>query len=628
VADNSPLNIPPGVDPTTWLQTQRQLQLAQALQGMALTPVQNDLQQPAGGGKYYVAARVRPTAALSKLAEALMASRGYDQAMPALAQQYGQAQQAFAPGGQTIPGQPLQAAAPPSDPNAQSVQPAIQRAPGASLAQTVQGAQPQTTPVNPMNPQGLPANVMMRLYMTDPAKYATMLQGTEQYQNALRAAGGDPNQAMALMRAQAVKAGAIDMRPGAMAMIPNGQGGYTQQRAPNLPAGYEPEFDSAGNYVNARLPSGILAGEAARTGVETGARNANTLETLPTQGGGTRVGWGGDVMGQPPALRAPPSNLPPQNPGSPQSGGSQGASPGAVPGAAPQPSGSQGPGGPRYFPPQPPTPGMPIAPPSGTGNPNDPWSTMPRMQIGQGLGAPGAYQEAIYKKAADKRSELIDQYGAASNLGDQRISYNLNAAGSLANADTGPLAEQLNSARGTLAQFGLLPQSQLDKLQDTTEANKYLINGALRNGKDLFGSRFTQSEVGLMLNHAAPGVGMYKPAIRELMLQDSLKAGYDKQKANDFEKYDNQGGDPAKFESWYSRSFPLQSFATANRDKYQGMLSQAESRGAAPKGAPPGTIVSDLPPAGQHVGRMIKDTQTGQILKSDGQNWVPATGGQ
>jgi len=120
------MNIPPGVDPSTAEDATPTAALA-ALQSMALSPVQNDLQQPAGGGKYYVAARVRPVAALSKLAEALMASKGYDQAMPALAQQYAQGAQAFAPGGQTVPGQPLQARPQPSDPNTQSVQPAIQR---------------------------------------------------------------------------------------------------------------------------------------------------------------------------------------------------------------------------------------------------------------------------------------------------------------------------------------------------------------------------------------------------------------------------------------------------------------------------------------------------------------------
>src|SRR5579862_3654085 len=157
---------PPGVDPTEWLQTQRQMALAQQLQSMSMSPAQADLQQPAGGGKYYQAARVRPITALSKLAEALMARRGMDQALPKMANQYSQAIGAFAPGGQIVPtGQSAVTSGPQGAPEGPVPAP---RTPVYTQ-----------TPQNPFNPQGIPPAVAMRLYQSDPAKYASFVAGPE-----------------------------------------------------------------------------------------------------------------------------------------------------------------------------------------------------------------------------------------------------------------------------------------------------------------------------------------------------------------------------------------------------------------------------------------------------------------
>lgn len=208
------LNVPPGVPPEdyqSFIQAQRQSALAQALMQGAFTPPSVQNPEPVKG--IYVQPRVGAIQGLSKIADALLGRRASDQAIKS---QVGMAQalnQAYAPGGQmTSPGMPLQAAPPATDPAEQSVQPAIARAPGQSLAQTVQATQPQFTPVNPRNPQGLPADVVRNLAMTDPAKYAAMLQGPEAVQLA-RLSGQDPRAAAADALSKATT-NIQDVRPG------------------------------------------------------------------------------------------------------------------------------------------------------------------------------------------------------------------------------------------------------------------------------------------------------------------------------------------------------------------------------------------------------------------------------
>ena len=618
----------PYLDPSQipgYLDVQRKQQLAQ----MLIQGTQQSAQTPADWNSMRVVPKRSALANVATLAAALMAGKAMKGANLAQANYLQGMTGGGAPGSPAPPAPPMSDGVPQvpppliRDPNVDpmgsqwsgsiplaAVHPdgpayGLRSAP-ASSAMLSQGTQ------NPMVPGGMSlgtANQM--LAMLGPEKYAETLL-TPRYKPAeiesqLRSAGIDPRspQGQALQRAVLAKAATNleNVRPEGTLFDANaGQPVFT---APGH--GMQTTWTPQGP-VQSTMP-GAPAAQAEMTGAETAGRTMNSPAAIPNKAGGTDYGYPPDAIGLPPALRGL------AGPGAP------GITPARVaPVQAPQIAGG--------------AMGMGSGAASNVRaplSPGDPWASIPKLAIQSGVGSPGAYQQALYSETAKKHMALVDQYGAASNLGDQRIAYNTEAAGSLAKADTGPLAEQFNYGRGVLAQFGLLPQNQLDKLQDTTEANKYLINGALRNGKDLFGSRFTQSEVGLMLSHAAPGVSMFKPAIRELMLQDSLKAGYDKQKASDYSRFASMGGDPAQFEQWYARTNPLQKFATENRAPYKAMLDQAETSGAGSKqGSSPSLptpAMNQLPPAAQHAGRVIRDTQTGQLLQSNGSSWVPKGAG-
>jgi hypothetical protein len=532
-------SLPPGVDPTEWVKTQRQLSLAQALQSMALSPVQNDLQQPAGGGKYYQAARVGKVAALSKLADALMANKGFTgQYLPGvgdpgqggalgkMAQQYGQAQQAFAPGGQPVAGTPLQTQPIAADPNEQSVQPALQRAPGQSFAQTVQGAQPGVTPQNPYNPQGLPPAVMMRLYQSDPAKYAAMVAGPEAVQMGQLA--GIPRQQAA--QAAFAKANSIPARAGEDVMIPDGKGGYVHVRNPVLSAGEAPITDAQGNVVGVQGLPGHLGYQTALTGAETGAKEQNTPRMIPQGGGVEKLGY----PPTPPALQPPP-------------------------GQAPQS---------KYFGGAPPPPSMPQAPPSSRApapGSQEPWlQNLPKLQVPS---TPGSTTDAFHQKlltdAAVRHSELTQKFGNEADLADQKLQYNSQAMKYLAGAETGPSSNWLTEHRANLQEWGvpdaLIPG--VGKTTDTMELNKNLKQSALQGARSIFGSRMTQMEVKLQHDELSPSTSMTKDAIASLVQQDNIKANYAKQRANDYDKYVTAGGNPLQFEHYYSSKRPLTRYA-------------------------------------------------------------------
>jgi hypothetical protein len=516
---NSIASIPPGVDPSQWLQTQRQLQLSQALQSMAMTPAQNDLQQPAGGGKYYIAARVRPTLALSKLAEALMARKGFDTALPQMAQQYQQGMQAFAPGGQTVPtGQSVITSGPQGDPQGPVPAP---RTPTY-----------QQTPQNPMNPQGLPANVMLRAYQQDPTKYASMIAGPEGVQTG-KLAGMDPQSA-----AQAVfnKQNSMDIRSGGMVRLPNGQ----MIRAPNLPPGYEPEFDAQGNLTGTHPSPGLIAGETQREGAVTAAKEANTPRMIPQGGGVETLGY----PPTPPALRQPPTNTLGQTPQT------------------------------KYFGAGPQAPPMPQPPPSARGPQSPPmqgqdqgpsWlQGVPKLAIPT---TPGSTTDTFHQKlltdAAARHSELTEKFGNEADLADQKLQYNAQAMKYLAGAETGPSSNWLTEHRANLQEWGV-PDSLIPgigKTTDTMELNKNLKQSALQGARSIFGSRMTQMEVKLQHDELSPSTSMTKDAIGSLVQQDNIKANYAKQRANDYGQYVQTGGDPMQFERYYASKRPLTRYA-------------------------------------------------------------------
>lgn len=511
MADQSSIAaIPPGVDPSDWLKTQRQMALASSLQNMALTPAQNDLQQPGGGGRYYRAARVGPTLALSKLAEALMARRGFDTALPQMAQQYNQGMQAFAPGGQTVPtGRSVVTAGPQGSPEGPVPAP---RTPTYTQ-----------TPQNPMNPQGLPPAVMMRLYQSDPAKYAAMIAGPEGVQTG-QLAGMDRQAA-----AQAVfnKQNSMDLRSGGMVRLPNGQ----MIRAPNLPPGYEPEFDGQGNLIGTHPSPGLIPGEAQREAAVTAAKEQNTPRLIPQGGGVETLGY----PPTPPALRQPPTNA--------------------------------APAGGKYFGTPPQSPPMP-QPPASSRTPVSPsanqstgiWGSLPKLNIPN---TPGSTSDTFHQKllsdAAAKHEELTNKYGSEADLADARIAFNKEALTVLNGAETGPLSDELTRLRARAQELGIpagwIPGS--DSVGDTQLLKKFALRNPLLNLKPTFGGRPAASEFNVLKEEASPSPTMLKPVFARLVQLDNQQAEYTKQRAEDYGTYVEKGGNPMRFESWYANKRPL-----------------------------------------------------------------------
>lgn len=538
-----PSQLPPGVDPSDWFAAQRQQQLSDILTQAAFTSPTP--QQPAGGGKYYQAARTGPISALSKLAEAMMAKRAFSKSAQMNAANYANALQAFSPGGGQTPGQPLETAPAAADPNEQGVQPALQRSPGQSFAQTVQGSQPQQRAVNPYNPQGLPPSVMMRLYQSDPGKYAALVAGPESVQLGKMAGMSGQTAAQAAFS----KGNAIESRPGGDTAIPDGKGGYIHIRNPSLATGEVPVFDAQGNIIGTRMLPGHVEDQAALTGAETAARLGNTPTEIPMGGGVTKYGYPGDVIGPAPANRAPPTNA--------ATGGPQGITP---PGPAPRG---------RYFG-APPAPSMPPAPgpggaPPASAPPSEPWLVgVPKLAVPNTPGqTTDTFHQTLLKDAAARHSALTDQFGKEADLADQKMQYNAQALKYLKTAEVGPSSGWLTEHRANLKEWGvpdaLIPG--VGKTTDTMELNKNLKQSALQGARAIFGSRMTQMEVKLQHDELSPSTSMTKDAIGSLIQQDNIKAGYAKQRANDYGQYVQAGGDPMQFERYYATKRPLSRYA-------------------------------------------------------------------
>ncbi len=509
-----PSQLPPGVDPSDWFAAARQQQLSEMLTQQALTSPSP--QQPGGGGRFYQAARTSPLSALSKLAEAMMAKKAFAKSAQMNAGNYANALQAFQPGGGQVPGQPLQAAPAAADPNAQSVQPALQRPPGQSFDQTVQGSQPQTRPQNPMNPQGLPPNVMMRLYQSDPGKYASMVAGPESVQ--LGKLAGMPGQQAA--QAAFAKGNSLDARPGGDILIPDGKGGYTHIRNPSLATGEVPTFDQQGNITGTQMLPGHIGNQAALQAAETGAREQNTPRMIPQGGGVEKFGY----PPTPPALQQPQQPAPAR----------------------------------KYF-------GAPPGPPSAPPTPQKPWLTnVPKLAVPNTPGqTTDTFHQTLLKDAAARHSALTDQFGKEADLADQKMQYNAQALKYLQTAEVGPSSGWLTEHRANLKEWGV-PDSLIPgagKVTDTQELNKNLKQSALQGARAIFGSRMTQMEVKLQHDELSPSTSMTKDAIGSLIQQDNIKAGYAKQRANDYGEYVQAGGDPMQFERYYATKRPLSRFA-------------------------------------------------------------------
>lgn len=537
---------PPYLDPSqypNYADVQRKQLMAQMLMQAFQQNANSPNPQPVGNGAYTVQPKRGIMQGIAPILSAALAGKAMKDSNTAQ-QNYFQGLNSPAPA-QTAPY------------DASAAAQADQAAPG--IAATPQSQAPRGLVAPTANSGGMIPSGMSRgqaqqlLSMMGPEKYAEMVSGQfkpTDLQMQLRAAGIDPSSSLGRqmqqqMLAKSLNIAPIDVRAGGTLVDP-----ITKTPVFSAPAnGVQTSWGPDGQPSQSVVP-GAAAATAAMTGADTAAKVANTPQTFPTGGGGSTVGYPGDVIGAPPALR--------------------GTAP--APGAAPaQPGSSQGP----VIKPATAPPGAPQKPQA----PGDPWATVPKLKVSNAVGAPDAFTEGTLKAAGEKHAALSTLYGEQSDLADQKLAYNAEARKALPAAEVGPMSEWISENRAKLKELGvpekLIPGS--GTITPTIELNKYLTNAALQGAKATFGARMTQNEVKLQTEEMSPSTSMTRDAIASLINQDDVKNQYQKQRSTDYGKYIDQKGDPLKFESWYSKNFPLTSYAQA----------QGKTQGAAPTDTAP-----------------------------------------
>lgn len=323
---------------------------------------------------------------------------------------------------------------------------------------------------------------------------------------------------------------------------PDGSYKSVFQQPQSVP-GVLPNRDASGQVTSFRQGPGFAEAasniEAAKTGATEAAKAPYSFQTVEKAGGAKVPASTAQLMGLPNQLQS--AGLPFVSPPPPQSG------PRVAQVTVTQPS------------------------KQAQAVPDDPWATVPKVNTPQGLGQ-STYGAALDKQRADKVTKLSDQFGAEADVAGQRIAQNNQALDLVDNADTGWLANHWSEYRGILGTLGV--KSAADKAATDQALGKDLIGTALTKGKQLFGSRFTQSEVGIMLSRASPSPEMQKAAIKFLLQTDNAGQQYNIQRGNDFGKYLNETGDPMQFSNWYAQRFPL-------TKSYEGILPPAAQGGNA-----------------------------------------------
>lgn len=536
--DPSTLIQPPYLNPTpenmdAYMDALRKQQLV----SMLVQNTQQAAQTPTEWNSMRVVPKRSPLSNALTLASALMAGqayRGANQAQGAYLQKLmGGNTPAAAP---QTPSQPPASMAPPLiRDDAQTSGQAADSVPVAAIHPDGPGYGLAKVPPSPALSQSAQSAMLLpgtdmatsqrMLTMMGPQEYAKVLAG--QYaptdlQKMLRAAGASPTQEKQALEAAIAKAttNVQDLRPGGTAFDLT-----TRQPIFSAPQnGQQVQWGPSGPLATV-LPNAPQAA-AAMTAAETGARTANTPAVIPTKGGGSTYGYPSDVIGPPPGLR---------NPGTAVSPGVQ---------------------APRV--------GQPFAATSNapSGPPGSPWAGMPKLPIGQGIGAPDAFSSGRLQEAGKKDAELSSKYGTEADLADQKLQYNAQASQALPNAEVGPLSEWLTHNRQALIELGvppgLVPSS--GTVTPTLELNKNLANAALQSGRAIF-PRLTQMETKMLKEEMSPSPTMTRDAIASLIQQDNIKQQYAKQRSQDYGQYIQNKGDPLRFESWYAKNFPLTRFA-------------------------------------------------------------------
>ena len=482
LSDNPDQSVP------AYLDAQRKMMLAQ----MLMQNMQHANQTPEDWNRMRLVPKMNPLSGIAGVVGGYLAGKGYNNAQKATMNYYG-----------TLMGQP------------QSAPSAPQGAPAGGMAP--QGAQPpqSVAPSAAQQSNGFADGpAMRRLKVFAPEKYVEVAaqreNGTPEWQNALRASGGNPGAAQELLAGKMRKEGTIDLREGGVAFGPDGKPIAAVPKEGQIPL-----FDASGNIVAYKTATGYVENIAELAGAKTAAETANKYNVLPGPGGGSVV-VGGPHTGM--DVPAPKSYFSPTAP----AGGS--SAPTAVP----------------------------IAP-SGM------WASVPKLSIPSGVGTNPIVAGHI-ENAKEIAKELSTNFGNEADTATQKMNNNNESLAALPNAETGPLSHWLTENRAKMLELGI-PVPKSGSVTPTFVLNKNLLNSALQGAKQIYGARMTSNEVMLQKNEAAPSTLTTAAAIKSLIMQDNAKNAYFVKRANDFSKYVSMGGDPTQFKAWYAQNRPLIQFA-------------------------------------------------------------------
>lgn len=322
----------------------------------------------------------------------------------------------------------------------------------------------------------------------------------------------------------------------------------------------------AASTSQAALTAGAVAGSQAQ------ARSPWDEVNIPQLGGGPAIpmskanapGFGNNPplsLGGSPGL-PPPSGIPQPSPSPVANTAPASFGPGVTPASANEPV-----SGPPQSVPQLPTEQQPIAQAAlaatAAGKPFsqtiDPMDSAPKLSAPAGAGSQPVYQAQFAKDAAGMAVTQAQQFSDASNTANLKIATNNQALALLDKADTGSIGPTLANMKNVIASIvpGISDADFGNRPSDSQALYKDLSNAALQKGRSLFGSRFTNSEVGIMMNQASPSPLMAKEAIRFLLQTDNATNQYAINQGNYYGNYIKAGNDPTQFNNWYAKQFPL-----------------------------------------------------------------------
>jgi len=223
---------------------------------------------------------------------------------------------------------------------------------------------------------------------------------------------------------------------------------------------------------------------------------------------------------------------------------------------------------------------------------------------------PGALQEQ--KNIADSKSDLLKQQGDNAKAAGQALRYYSLAADVLnsGGVTTGWGQHHIAQFSSALQQIGI-PTSWLGDPSKSAELVKALTNAGLQDLKSTYGTKVTQNEVFLNLEHANPNADMPLPALRQLINDQTQNLIYTVHSAQRVGKYLAAGNDPRSFDNWNQKYFP--------REIEAGPQQSGGGQSSAPAPAPRRLGTSAQPDSsGFVVGRTYRDKATGRTAVYQG----------